>query len=92
MIRKGEIMPNIEKLIRTMVEPIIQYPEDFVIEIKDTDEFKEYHLLLNPEDIGRVIGRKGRVIRAIRTIVYSIRNKNEKRSRIVVQDEVEEQD
>lgn len=88
MIRKGEIMPNIETLIKTMVEPIIQFPEDFRIEIVETDDFKEFHLLLNPEDVGRVIGRKGRVIRAIRTIVYSIRNRNEKRSRIIVQDDV----
>ena len=90
MIRKGEIMPNIETLIKTMVKPIVQFPEEFTIEIKDTDEYKEYHLLLNPEDIGRVIGRKGRVIRAIRTIVYSIRNRNEKRSRIIVQDDIQD--
>lgn len=80
-------MPNIEALIETIVTPIIDYPEDFKIEIVETDEFQEYHLHLNPEDIGRVIGRKGRVVRAIRTIVYSIRNRGEKRARIVVVDD-----
>lgn len=90
MNRKGDIMPNIETLIKIMVEPLIQYPEEFQIDIKDGEEFQEYHLILHPEDIGRVIGRKGRVIRAIRTIVYSIRNRNEKRPRIVVQDELGE--
>lgn len=90
MNRKGDIMPNIETLIKIMVEPLIQYPEEFRIDIKDGEEFQEYHLILHPEDIGRVIGRKGRVIRAIRTIVYSIRNRNEKRPRIVVQDELGE--
>ncbi len=83
-------MPNIENLIKTMVEPIIQYPEDFKINIVDSEEFKEFHIELHPEDIGRVIGRKGRVIRAIRTIVYSIRNRNEKRPRIVINDNVED--
>lgn len=87
MYRKGDIMPNIETLIQTMIEPLIQYPEDFQIEIRDGEEFQEFHLFLHPDDIGRVIGRKGRVIRAIRTIVYSIRNRNEKRPRIIVQDE-----
>lgn len=82
-------MPNIESLINTMIVPLIEYPEEFTIEIVDTDDFKEYHLHLHPEDIGRVIGRKGRVVRAIRTIVYSIRNRGEKRARIVINDETE---
>lgn len=90
MMREGDIMPNIENLIRTMVEPIIQYPEEFKINIQDSEEFKEFHIELHPEDVGRVIGRKGRVIRAIRTIVYSIRNRNEKRPRIVIDDNVED--
>ncbi|AXY25701.1 RNA-binding protein [Suicoccus acidiformans] len=77
-------MPNIIELITSMVTPLIEHPEDFSVEVIEGDEFMEYHLNLNPEDIGRVIGRKGRVIRSIRTIVYSIRPKGEKRSRVVV--------
>lgn len=38
-------------------------------------EFMEYHLHLDAEDVGRVIGKQGRVARAIRTIVYSVRTK-----------------
>lgn len=79
-------MPEIETLIRTIVEPLVEHPADFDIQQVETDDFMEYHLLLHPEDIGRVIGRKGRVIRAIRTIVYSIRNQNQKRPRIIVND------
>lgn len=79
-------MPDIETLIRTIVEPLVEYPADFDIQQVETDDFMEYHLLLHPEDIGRVIGRKGRVIRAIRTIVYSIRTQNQKRPRIIVND------
>lgn len=82
-------MPNIESLINTIIKPLIEYPEEFTIEIIDTDDFKEYHLNLHPDDIGRVIGRKGRVVRAVRTIVYSIRNRGEKRARIVINDETE---
>lgn len=80
---------QIERLIRTIVEPLIDHPEDLQIEIHDTEEFMEYHLILNPEDIGRIIGKKGRVIRAIRTIVYSVRLRTEKRSRIVIADDLE---
>lgn len=82
-------MPNIEALIKSIVEPLVEHPEEFTIEIVDTDDFTEYHLQLHPEDIGRVIGKKGRVVRAIRTIVYSVRIRNQKRARIVIANESE---
>ena len=77
-------MPDIKALITSIVKPLLEYPEDFAIEVVDTDEFEEFHLLMNPEDIGRIIGRRGRVIRAIRTIIYSVRTQGRKRPRIVI--------
>ena len=82
-------MPNIETLLTTIIQPLIRYQDELNIQVDETDEFIEYHLFLNPEDVGRVIGRKGRVIRSIRTIIYSIRNTSDKRIKIVVNDEVE---
>lgn len=88
MKTEGEYsMANINQLIKTIVTPLIEFPEEMSIEEIDTDEFYEYHLHLNPEDIGRVIGKKGRVARAIRTIVYSVRTNNRKRTRLVIVDE-----
>lgn len=84
-------MPNIEELLITIVEPLVVFPDDLSIEVKDTPDFIEYHIHLNPEDIGRVIGKKGRVARAIRTIIYSIRTKEGKRSRVVIADDNEDE-
>ena len=53
------------------------------IKIEDTPEFLEYHLDLDQSDVGRVIGRKGRTISAIRTIVYSVPTED-KKVRIVI--------
>ncbi len=82
-------MPSIEALIKSIVEPLVENPEEFTVEIVDTEDFTEYHLLLHPDDIGRVIGKKGRVVRAIRTIIYSVRVRNQKRARIVIANEVD---
>lgn len=79
-------MPDIKTLIKTIVEPLIDYPNDFSVDVVETEEFIEYHLNLHPEDIGRVIGRKGRVVRAIRTIIYGIRQRDSKRARVVIAD------
>ncbi|MFC5630551.1 MULTISPECIES: KH domain-containing protein [Streptococcus] len=65
-------MDTIENLIIAIVKPLISQPDNLTIKIEDTPEFLEYHLSLDPQDIGRVIGKKGRTITAIRAIVYSV--------------------
>lgn len=82
----------IESLIRTMVTPLVDHPDDFQIERHETEDFMEYHLILHPDDVGRIIGKKGRVIRAIRTIVYSVKVRDMKRPRIVIADDLNKDD
>ena len=74
-------MDTIENLIIAIVKPLISQPDALTIKIEDTPEFLEYHL--DPSDVGRVIGRKGRTISAIRTIVYSVPTED-KKVRIVI--------
>lgn len=76
-------MDMIENLIIAIVKPLISQPDNCTIKIQDTPEFLEYHLDLDKADIGRVIGRKGRTISAIRTIVYSVPT-TDKKVRLVI--------
>lgn len=71
-------MDTIENLIIAIVKPLLSQPDTFSIKIEDTPEFLEYHLDLDKQDIGRIIGRKGRTITAIRTIVYSVPTQGKK--------------
>jgi len=52
----------------------------------DGEEFLEYHLYVDPSDVGRVIGKNGRVANAIRTILYSVRVEGHRRVRLVIED------
>ncbi|WP_025730049.1 KH domain-containing protein [Atopobacter phocae] len=79
-------MPNVEELILTIVKPLIEHPDDVTITIEPSGQFTDYRLTVHPDDIGRVIGKKGRVARAIRTIVYSIRGKDGKKIRLTIID------
>ena len=76
-------MDMIENLIIAIVKPLISQPENLTIKIVDTPEFLEYHLDLDQSDIGRVIGKKGRTLSAIRTIVYSVPT-SDKKVRLVI--------
>ena len=71
-------MDTIENLIIAIVKPLISQPDNLIIKIKDTPEFLEYHLDLDAQDIGRVIGKKGRTITSIRSIVYSVPTQGKK--------------
>lgn len=79
-------MDTIENLIIAIVKPLISHPDQLTIRIEDTPEFLEYHLDLHASDVGRVIGRKGRTISAIRTIVYSVPI-DSKKVRIVIDEQ-----
>lgn len=73
-------------LIQTIVEPLVSKPEDIKLELQETDDFHEYLLEVNPDDVGRVIGKRGRIAKAIRAIVYSIQYDGPKRVRLTIVD------
>ncbi|ANE22469.1 MAG: KH domain-containing protein [Eggerthellaceae bacterium] len=55
-------------LVRTLVEPIVEYPGDLQVSQTESDAGILVEIALNEEDTGKVIGRQGRVIKAIRTL------------------------
>ena len=60
-----------EKLLITMVEDLVDDKSAIQVTV---DEPKEdgtvvYHLHVAPDDMGRVIGKQGRIAKAIRTVM-----------------------
>jgi len=67
-----------ELLIQSIVKPLVDFPEDIQVEKREENRKVVYHLTVNEVDVGKVIGKNGRIAKAIRTIVYSA-NTDEKR-------------
>ena len=63
---------EVQELVLTIVKPLTTEPDLVHINIIDGDEFVEFHLHVAEHDMGRIIGKQGRIIQAIRTIVYSV--------------------
>ena len=59
--------------------PLVDHPEDIVVSKREEDNKIVYHLTVNENDVGKVIGKNGRIAKAIRTIVYSARHETNKR-------------
>ncbi|ANK59403.1 MULTISPECIES: KH domain-containing protein [Loigolactobacillus] len=75
-------MTDVKELIKTIVQPLVTQPDDIEIVEHETERFVEYDLHVNHDDIGRIIGKQGRVAQAIRTIVYSVKVPGNKRVRL----------
>ena len=79
-------MADVKELILTIVRPLVSQPEAVSLEIEESTDFLENNLTVAKEDIGRIIGKQGRVAKAIRTIVYSVRIDGPKKVRLNILD------
>ena len=60
-----------KELIELVSKKLVQHPEDVQVRVIESVDEERYELRVNPEDMGRVIGKNGRVAKAIRTLVGS---------------------
>ncbi len=55
--------------VATIVEPMVDYPDDLEVSSSTDSQGTIFiDIRVNEEDAGKVIGRQGRVIKAIRTL------------------------
>lgn len=57
-----------KNLLEFLLIHLVNHPEDVLIDEEVTDRETVYTLHVNPEDMGRVIGKNGSIIQAIRSI------------------------
>jgi predicted RNA-binding protein YlqC (UPF0109 family) len=60
--------PDIEGLVRYVVTSLVDEPEAVEITRSDEDDVITFEVSVDSADIGKVIGRQGRIIKAIRTL------------------------
>ncbi|MBC8367248.1 KH domain-containing protein [bacterium] len=68
-----------EKLIRFVADSLAGRPEDIRIEKSEENGEMAYTLLVDPEDLGRMIGRHGKTAEALRTLLSAAGQRQEKR-------------
>jgi len=65
---------------------LVDEPEKVKVEGKETDSRVDLTLRVAPDDMGRVIGRGGRIVKAIRTVMKAASVKANKRVNVEVVD------
>lgn len=74
---------NYISLIENMIRPLIIHQEDLRIkEFPSEGDAQLIQVFVNQEDLGRVIGKQGRVADAIRTLAFSAGAKHQTKLKI----------
>jgi len=74
----GDFVANFAKLIASN-------PDDVKVDIKESDEVTEITLFAHKDDIGKLIGKEGKMIGAIKTVISGCKAKDGKSYRINVE-------
>jgi|TARA_R110001583_G_scaffold16234_29_gene66413 predicted RNA-binding protein YlqC (UPF0109 family) len=69
-------MQDINSLIKGMVCAIVDKPDSVSIFHSEDEKGHLYEVEVDPEDIGKVIGKQGRIASAIRTVAKASGAKN----------------
>lgn len=57
-----------EALVRYLVESLVDSPDAVKLDVTEDEGSIRIDVTLDPDDVGKVIGRGGRIIKAIRTL------------------------
>lgn len=61
----------VQEMLTNLVKALVEYPDDVAVKPIEGDSTVVFEVQVNPEDTGKVIGKKGRTINALRTIIRS---------------------
>ena len=79
-------MQELENLLVFVARSLVDEPERVEVSATETDSRVDLELRVAPEDIGKVIGRQGRTVKAIRTVLKAASVKVGKRVNVEVAD------
>ena len=79
-------MEQLENLLLVLARSLVDEPDSVEVSGTESDSRVDLELRVASDDMGRVIGRQGRTIRAIRTVVKAASVKAGKRVTVEVPD------
>lgn len=62
----------LEDALSHLVRGIVDHPDDVAVRARTGKRGRSLEVRVNPEDMGRVIGRSGRTATALRTVLSAI--------------------
>lgn len=81
LCRVGVRRVIMEELLKAIVTELVEDKDSIVVTADEPNEegIITYHLHVAEEDMGRVIGKQGRIAKAIRTVMRACANKRDQK-------------
>ncbi len=74
-----------KELIQVIATALVDKPEEVVVLETETDKEIKLQLQVAPDDMGKVIGKQGKIAKAIRTVVRASGAKSNKKIIVDIQ-------
>lgn len=70
-----------QELLIAMAQGLVEFPDQVTVNVDEADEegVVTYHLHVAESDMGRVIGKRGRIAKAIRTVMRAAASRNDQK-------------
>ena len=70
--------------VETLVKAVVTNPDAVEIEEEEEMGARMFYIKCDPEDVGKVIGKSGRVVSAIRCVVSAVASKQREKAFVKV--------
>ena len=74
-----------KELVEVIASALVDSPEDVVVTETEDEKQIVLNITVSPEDMGKVIGKQGRIAKAIRTVVRAAGSKGDKKIMVDIQ-------
>ncbi|HHH37303.1 MAG TPA: KH domain-containing protein [Epsilonproteobacteria bacterium] len=75
----------IQEFVSSYAKLLVKHPDDIRVELRPINEgFEEISIYANNEDVGKLIGREGRMINSIKTVISGCKAKGGNNYRVNV--------
>jgi predicted RNA-binding protein YlqC (UPF0109 family) len=68
-----------DELVRFIAGNLVDKPDEVKVVVKEEDQTTIIELSVAPDDMGKVIGKQGRIAKAIRTVVKAASAREDKK-------------
>ena len=72
-------------LLEVIAKSLVDNPDEVVVTEKETEKGLVLELKVAPSDMGKVIGKKGRIAKAIRSVVKSAASRENKQVSVEIE-------
>ena len=74
-----------KELVETIAKALVDSPDEVVVTESETEREIVLQLHVAQEDMGKVIGKQGRIAKAIRSVVKAVASKCDKKVKVEIQ-------